>query len=1186
MFGSMLRFELRYYLKQPSFYITAAIFFLLAFLAAATEAIRIGGGGDVLENGPYAIFRTVGTMLIFAMFLVVNFVGAAAIRNQAHGMEELVYSKPVTAAPYQLGRFLGATLVVMLVFLAVPMGSLFGSLMPWVDPVRYGPVVLSYYFSAYWMLALPTLLVLSSLFFAVASFFRSMMAMYLMAVVLLISYIIVGNYLDTPELRHLAALGDPFGLRTFADLTRYWTVAEKNERAVEFIGVLWQNRLLWLVIAGLILVMFGGMFRPLRLSTRATGKKVAQVTVPKLAEHALHHASGEPSALAQFWLRTRFEMKQIIWSAPFFVLLLVAMFDLFAPMFDPQGRYDVANYPLTQTMIEVIIGASSLLSTLVMVYYCAEVVWRERSTGMGDIIDATPTANLIFWSSKLIGVISVFVVMFTSFACVTIAFQAFKGVEEFDLSQYLIRLGYFQLLPMVQMVILAFFFQVISPNKYAGMFLFVVYFIAALSLSGFDLSHNMYHYSFSPSAPFSDLNRFGWTLTTQHWYMSYWSSFALVLFVLGYGLYQRGPSQPLKARLKQLRYQIGTAGQAAIVLGVLGFVSTGSWIYYNTRVLNHYVTNDQLMDMQADYEKQFKQYAEDPLLVVTSANLKTDIYPRELRMKTVATMQLQNKYAKPVHKLLVNFPSETTELSYQGVGVHLSARDPRLDTAWLTFDEPVAPGASIQLEITSVRQQRGFVDSNADTKLVENGTFLNNDDLFGSFGYQPGRLLQDKHERAKRGLAPIERLPKLEDSRHYHESGFGRGEDFIQFEATVSTDADQIAIVPGYLQQQWQEGGRAYFHYKMDKPMFNFYSVLSARWAVKKEVYKGVSLEVYYHPSHAWNLDTMIASLKDSLDYFTDAFGPYQHQQMRIIEYPGYRRFAQSFANTVPYSEHIGFTSDLRNPKTIDLPYYVTAHEMAHQWWGHQVGTANVQGSQVIPESLAQYSALRVMERKYGEAKLRKFLRFELDRYLRDRGQERLGEEPLLRAENQAYIHYQKGSLVMMAIRDRIGGDVLDNALKAFVSEFQYQQNPYPTTLDLVRHLKTGLATEQQQFIDRLFNDITLYDLRLLAVDTKPMPNDQVQLTLTVEAHRQLADAKGNETEQPLDEWVDIGVFAHDPDDFSADATPLYLQKHRLVSGQQTLTLTVPTSAAYVGVDPYIKLIDRDSIDNIKPLRF
>ena len=115
--------------------------------------------------------------------------------------------------------------------------------------------------------------------------------------------------------------------------------------------------------------------------------------------------------------------------------------------------------------------------------------------------------------------------------------------------------------------------------------------------------------------------------------------------------------------------------------------------------------------------------------------------------------------------------------------------------------------------------------------------------------------------------------------------------------------------------------------------------------------------------------------------------------------------------------------------KDIDYPYFVTAHEVAHQWWAHQEVPANVQGAEFITESLAEYSALMVLKQKYGDAKMRRFLKYELDRYLLGRGTEQKGEQPLLRADGAAYVHYQKGALALYALQDAIGEEAMDDAL-------------------------------------------------------------------------------------------------------------------------------------------------------------
>tara|TARA_Y100000052_G_scaffold15302_1_gene14935 strand:- start:3455 stop:5020 length:1566 start_codon:yes stop_codon:yes gene_type:complete len=514
-------------------------------------------------------------------------------------------------------------------------------------------------------------------------------------------------------------------------------------------------------------------------------------------------------------------------------------------------------------------------------------------------------------------------------------------------------------------------------------------------------------------------------------------------------------------------------------------------------------------------------------------------------------------------------------------GAKITERFDNLRAAWLSFDEPLQPGETRDGRLTVLRENKGFKDGNFDLQVAENGTFIDNASLFPSFGFNAQNLITDRHERRKRDLPQRPRANKLEDTSRYRESGFGKGVTFIDFETTVSSSSDQIAIAPGYLQKEWQDNGRRYFHYKMDAPIVNFFSYLSARHKVKKDVHNGVNIEVYYHPEHNWNVDVMVKSVKDSLDYFTHAFGPYQHRQMRIIEFPGYRSFAQSFANTVPYSEEIGFIADLRDPEDIDYVYYVTAHEVAHQWWGHQVGAANVQGQSIIIESLSQYSAIMVLRERFGEEKMRRFLKYELDRYLRGRGSELIEEMPFMRSENQQYIHYRKGSVVMMAILDRLGEERVNTALKNFLEDYKFSDAPYPTTLDLQAALNTQATEEEQQFIADLFERITLYDLKMLSAETDETNEGKIQVTMTVSAAKFEAEGDGRETEREVDEYIDIALFSGDPEDVSGDTKVLYNQKHKLTNGENTITVTVEERPAYVGVDPFVKMIDRDSGDNV-----
>ena len=519
--------------------------------------------------------------------------------------------------------------------------------------------------------------------------------------------------------------------------------------------------------------------------------------------------------------------------------------------------------------------------------------------------------------------------------------------------------------------------------------------------------------------------------------------------------------------------------------------------------------------------------------------------------------------------------------SLQGADVAWQDEDHNY-TAW-ALHEPLLPGDQLQLDFVTSIENPGFRNSGNTTSIVFNGTFFNSMEATPVLGFSRGLMLSDRQERREHGLEPIDRMPKLEDERARRNSYLRSDSDWIQFETTVSTVSDQLAIAPGYLQREWEEGDRRYFHYEMDAPIQNFYSYLSADYTVARDEWNDVDIAVYYHDPHSYNVDRMIEGVKESLDYFSREFSPYQYKQVRILEFPAYASFAQSFPNTIPYSESIGFVADI-DEEDVDYVFYVTAHEIAHQWWAHQVMGANTQGGTVVVETLAQYSALMVMEQKYGPQVMRRFLKYELDNYLRSRGGERIEELPLLRVENQPYIHYRKGSVVMYALKDYLGEDAVNRALRKLIENHAYKYQPYTQSVDLVRYLREeAQSAEHQQLITDLFEKIVLFDLKVTDAEVSERDDERFDVTLTVNAAKFEADGEGRETEVPLSLAIDVGAFTKNPDDAKPGETPeLYLARHPISEGENQITLTLDEAPEYVGIDPYNKLVDRNSDDNVK----
>lgn len=314
-----------------------------------------------------------------------------------------------------------------------------------------------------------------------------------------------------------------------------------------------------------------------------------------------------------------------------------------------------------------------------------------------------------------------------------------------------------------------------------------------------------------------------------------------------------------------------------------------------------------------------------------------DLYPSASppRLEVKGTYLLENKTTQPITEILLNV-NEDAKVEALAVGTVTTPRqhDDELGLRVFALEPPLQPGERRPLTFSMRFTADPLVHGPRREDVVGNGTFFNNGNL-PLVGYQRDAELSEDGDRKSYELAPKERMRDRDDPKGLEHNYIRSDSDFVGFRSTVSTDADQIAVAPGTLMKEWTENGRRFFRYEMNQPILNFFSVLSARYAVKEDVWNDVKLQVFYEPKHPWNVERMMQGMKDALAYCSENFGPYQHQQARILEFPRYQSFAQSFPNTIPYSEGVGFIARVRddNPEDLDYPYYVTAHEIAHQWW-------------------------------------------------------------------------------------------------------------------------------------------------------------------------------------------------------------------------------------------------------------
>lgn len=611
---------------------------------------------------------------------------------------------------------------------------------------------------------------------------------------------------------------------------------------------------------------------------------------------------------------------------------------------------------------------------------------------------------------------------------------------------------------------------------------------------------------------------------------------------------------------------------------------TGSYAFYNTNILNEYRSPLGALQHSAEFERRYWKFVDLPQPTIADVRLDVELYPSERRAETQGRYVLRNLSDEPIREIHVRLLQDDLTLLSAEIADAQLTRDDDFDYHIFALDTPMLPGEERLLQFETRLWLRGFRSGAPNTGLVENGSFLNSHDLAPVIGMGRDGTIEDATARRKLGLperggrAPLEDLSATRSANH--------GDGWASSDITVSTAADQTPLAPGRRVSDEVRDGRRIARFVSEAPIRQFFSVQSARYAERHRMHDGVDLAVYHHPTHEWNVDRMLDALAASLDYYEEAFGPYPFDHVRIVEFPGYANFAQAFAGTVPYSETYGFIADFRDPSALDHVTGTTAHELAHQYWAHQVRAAEMQGAEVLSETLANYSAMMMVTKLRGEDQIRRHLQLTLDIYLAWRGTAAGGEPPLYRTDGQNWIAYQKGSLAMYLVQKRLGEAAVNRALRRLLERYRFQNAPYPRSTDLVQALRAEATTpEDQALITDLFERVVLYDLRAGEPTAEQRPDGRWSVSLPVVA-RKFVVTDGREAEEPMDERIEVGLFTALPGLSMFDSSHVQLmERHRIRSGEQTLHFVTDRKPAFAGVDPYNFYIDRISRDNLAAVK-
>ncbi|MBN1116610.1 MAG: ABC transporter permease subunit [Bacteroidales bacterium] len=1190
MLLQIILFEIKYRLNRPATYIYFAILFGFSFLIITLPDSTVSEAGEQLhKNSPYVISQLVGSFVLFGSIILAGIMGVPVYREYDHNFNEIIFTLPVKKWEYLSGKFIGSYLIAVFVHLGIILGLMIGTFMPWLDDTDLGPFMLSAYLTPLFTFLLPNLFILGSIFFTVGTLSRSQLAIYAQGLILMVLYFVLSTLMNDVDTNPVNSIFEPFGSVAASFETKYWTTYEKNNLMLPFSGYILINRAIWTAFGILVGIFCYLLFTPMP-DRKLFGRKKTLTQMPDqlpgkrgLSIPAFEGDFSIQAQLYQLWYFSKFYFNKVIKAIPFWIMLACGIGLLLLGQFG-MSMLGAKSLPVTYMLLDFLQTYFIIFVVIIIALYSGELIWKDVDVKIAPVIDSSPVSDKVLVISKFFAMILVELLIIGFIILTGIGVQISQGFYHFQVDVYLKVLFLQTFTYMVVLTFLVFLIHTLINNKYLGHTLVVVFFVLQIFSGQLGIEHILTQYGNSIEKSYSDMNGFSNFVFPTLIVYFYWSLLGIIFLLFSILFIKRGNIDTAKERIKNMQISLRNSNFKWIIPALLlAFVLTGAFIYYNTNVLNTFRNKKSDRNYKAEYELTYSRYINYPNPRITDVKIEADLYPKKTRVEMRGQFKLVNKNDVNIDTFHIQ-TSPWITVNNLSFSIPVEMIDSSKDYGYYMYKtkSPVLPGDSLSMNFNFLYQEKGFNHWGHSTQLVHNGTFLH-DEFVPHFGYSESQELKDKKERKKAGLPEKEyESPEITDTAELANVYISENADRINYECILSTDLDQTAITCGTLVNEWTENDRRFFKYKMHDKMWNFYPFLSAKYEILKEEYNGVEIAIYYHKTHDYNIDKMVKAVKMTIDYCNTNFFPYQHDAIRIVEFPRYQNYAQSFAGTIPFSEGVGFIAQVDKKNEIDLPFYVTAHEVAHQWWGHQICAAGVQGMTLPIESLAEYTAMMVLKEEYGDKNADKFQKYQLDRYMLLRATERKKEPPLYLVDNQQYLSYQKGCLAFNAIRNYIGEDSLNLALSKFVKKYYYQDAPYPTSLDLIGFVEDMVPDSLQYLINDWFMNITLYSNRTDSVFYSETDNGKYLVDVYTTSIKYQADSLGKQDALELNDWIDLGIYTKTE---GKEDSLIYLKKVLLNGKNNKFSVEVNSKPVKAGIDPLFLQIDRNMYDNTKEVK-
>ncbi|MFN9090987.1 MAG: M1 family aminopeptidase [Alphaproteobacteria bacterium] len=1140
---AVTRFELTHQLRNPAL-LLSAILAGAVNMAMTLAVLR----ADPEPKANFSVLSAAAEAhLDWAMafvFVCAAVVAESAVRDEEARLRSIADSSPLDRRLTQLARWLGVTLAVLTTYCVIPLSTQLAGMLAGDAVTR---VADSARLQAIGALAFgaPFLVTASALIFAIGSAVRARSGAYLVATALLLIGLVTSQAPVSAQTPIWMYLADPLGILALHQALRDCATVACPGAAIAWTPITAHHGLWFFVAMGAL--GLGGLGWLGWLGHYAADPGEAQNT-PERGGRTMVAASMSrlPAWLQQLWARFVHEFAELSHNRVLYAMVGLCVLYAAGLIVGTTLMTNPPRYLFTSHTIQMLKTSVGTGLNVILAFYAAEAVWRERR-GVA-LVDVTPVADGVLLGAKALALVAVSGCILVATAAMGIVSQVLNGGPEPDIWAYLAWYVIRGLNQAALIAVLALFVQVLVPGRLIGWTILGGLLLVSMagSMGG---RHHLLSYGSAPAILLTDMNGEGLSGTARGWYDAYWAAVAGALFAGALILWPRGAPQPWFSRgrlaITRLAGPLGwmTVVCLLIAAGLGGYIGLNAVANVSVRKANDGQTLLRELGPTADLNQP----------VISHVQVALDLHPEARRLEVRGRYTLANRTARPVSCVQIRFPGRDVSVRYLRLeGMRAIRTLPRERFTLFCGNVPMRAGESRILEFASSMDQSGFRATRDSPSLAGNGTALL-DTEYAPFVGLVGLPAADR----RRAVAPALR-PLLD-------------RDLVTTDITVSTPSEQVALAPGDRVEDVVRAGRRTSRFVSTRPIVNFLSVYSAVYDHRTAIGQGGTVDVYYHRPHNMNVPRLLSTGQQALSSYARRFGSSGNSRLTIVETPGYSQSVQAFPGLVAVGERTTVIGgDMRQPGRPDYPSFVLAHEIAHQWWGHELRPSAELGSALLTEGLADYSALSFMDEQCGSPCVAMILSRTWNNYFRQAGDHKR-EPPLVSMGTQRYLRYSKSGATLFLIADQVGAQKMDRALARFLTVHKGNGRRNPNAGDLTAALRAVARSDQQPLITDLLQQVVLFDFSVLGVHAERRLDGRYDVWALVDLKR---TAMGRDrSDAPLTASLEVRLGTE-----KADLRKFYRVEVR--PGQQTIHVITDFRPSDIVLDPHNIWPDRERKNN------